>query len=310
MRFTLSALIAVFLAGLVYSQESSAPEPRTQGRLEVNVVQVPLIVTVTDNKGQLVTTLTKDDFRVFEDNRPQKIDSFSSETDLPLSLALLVDQSSSTIDKLDFERSAALDFFANTVKRRKDRALVIGFSTNAHLLVDFTDEPASLSAGLEKLQAGGGTAIFDALYLTAQQKLAREEGDRRKVIILISDGDDTASQYDLPQALEMVQRYDALIYAISINRTSDTKAADRDRGDKAIQRMVNETGGRAYFPTTLSDLYAEFEKIGNDLRSQYRISYTPTNPFDGTYRRIRVELRDKKYKARTRAGYIAARSSR
>ena len=309
-RLILFAVVLVSLGGILHSQEPSAPAPNTQGRLEVNVVQVPLIVTVADNKGQLVTTLKKEDFKVFEDNRLQKIDSFSSETDLPLSIALLVDQSSSTIDNLDFERSAAIDFFASIVKRMKDRAMVIGFSTNAHLLVDFTDDTNSLSAGLKKLQAGGGTAIYDALYLTSQQKLAREEGDRRKVIILISDGDDTASQYNLLQAMDMVQRHDALIYAISVNRASNTKGEDRERGDKAIQRMVDETGGRAYFPTKLSDLYAEFEKIENELRSQYTISYTPMNPFDGTYRKVRVEVTDKKYKARTRAGYIAARNSR
>jgi VWFA-related protein len=305
-RLCLCLAILVSVAAIVYSQGSTAPQ--TQGRLEVNVVQVPLIVTVTDNKGQLVTTLGRQDFRVYEDNRLQKIDSFSRESDLPLSIALLIDQSSSTIDKLDFERSAAIDFFASTVKRKKDRAMVIGFSSDAHLLVDFTDDTSALSEGLKKLEAGGGTAIFDALYLTAQQKLSQEVGERRKLIILISDGEDTASRYTLPQALERVQKNDVLIYAISINRIAGTKAVNKEQGDKAIQQMVNETGGRAYFPSKLSELSAEFKKIETELRSQYTISYTPTNPFNGTYRKIRIETVDKKYKPRTRAGYIASKN--
>ena len=308
MRKSLGVCLAVLVsgAGFVYSQQPSSAG--TQGRLEVNVVQVPLVVTVTDNKGQLITNLNKTDFRIYEGNRLQKIDSFSREADLPLSIALLIDQSSSTIDNLEFERAAALDFFNSTVKRRKDRAMVIGFATDAHLLADFTDDPADFAAGLKKLSAGGGTAVYDTLYLAAQQKLSKEEGQRRKLIILISDGDDTASRYTLSQAMDRVQRHDALIYAISVNRASDTNSAERDRGDKAIRQMVDETGGRAYFPTALYQLTAEFKKIEEELRSQYTISYTPTNPFDGTYRKVRVETVDKKYKARTRAGYVASKS--
>jgi VWFA-related protein len=289
----------------IHSQGSSPGQNPT--RLEVNVVQVPLLVTVTDNKGQLVTTLNRESFRLYEGSRLQKIDAFSRETNVPLSIALLVDQSSSTIDQLEFERAAAMDFFNNTVKRGKDRAMIIGFASNAEELVDFTDSPEKFADGLRKLSAGGGTAVYDTLFVAAREKLAREDGERRKVIILISDGDDTASRYSLTQALTTVQKNDAIIYAISVNRTTDTKNADRERGDKAIRQMVDETGGRAYFPTKLSDLTAEFKKIEDELRSQYSLSYTPANPFDGTYRKLRVDMADKKHKARTRAGYIAAK---
>src|SRR4026208_1823488 len=153
MRKSLGVCLAVLVsgAGIVYPQQPSSPG--TQGRLEVNVVQVPLLVTVTDNKRQLITTLNKNDFRIYEGNRLQKIDSFSRDADLPLSIALLIDQSSSTIDNLEFERAAALNFFSSTVKRRKDRAMVIGFATDAHMLVDFTDDPADFAAGLKKLSA-------------------------------------------------------------------------------------------------------------------------------------------------------------
>lgn len=297
-----SLIVLLSAAGILYSQE---PEP---ARLVVNVVQVPLLVTVTDSRGQLITTLNKDNFRLFEGNRLQKIDSFSRDADLPLSIALLIDQSASSADKLSFERGAAIDFFRNTVKRGKDRALVIGFATDAHLLVDFTDDLDKLSAGLEKLSADGSTAVYDTVFLAAQQKLAHEQGERRKLIILISDGDDTASRYTLSQALTTAQKNDAIIYAISTNRAVETKADERERGDKAIRQMVDETGGRAYFPSKLSDLSAEFAKIEAELRSQYTLAYTPTNPFDGTYRKLRVDLTDSKYKARTRAGYIATKN--
>ena len=304
MRLKLVGVFAILLtAGLLVSRPFLS-----QQRLEINVVQVPLLVTVTDGKGQLITTLNKESFRVYEGSKLQRIDSFSRDADLPLSIALLIDQSSSAVDKLEFERAAALEFFTNTVKRGKDRAMLIGFATDSNMLADFTDDPGKFGAGLKKLEAGGGTAVYDALFLAAQQKLAKEQGDRRKLIILISDGDDTASRYTLPQALATVQKHDVLIYAISINRTAETKADERERGDKAIKQMVDETGGRAYFPTKLSELSTEFKKIEDELRSQYSLAFTPLNPFDGTYRRLRVDMVDKKYKARTRAGYIASKN--
>lgn len=298
MRFFLGFLAVALGAGIVYSQ----------GRIEINVVQVPMVVTVTDGKGQLITSLNKTDFKVFDGNRLQKIDSFVREADLPLSVALLIDQSASTSQLLEFERSAAMNFFTNTLKKGKDRAMVIGFATDPHVLVEFTDDLQQLEAGLKKLSAGGGTAVYDSVFFAAQQKLAKEQGERRKLIILISDGYDTASGHTLKEAMDRVQRHDALIYAISVNRATDTKTEEREEGDKAIRQMVDETGGRAYFPTKLTDMSAEFRKIENELRSQYSLSFTPNNPFDGTYRKLRVELVDKKYKARSRTGYVASKS--
>jgi len=304
-RLAITCFLVVLLsAGILFSQ-SGVQAPH---RLEVNVVQVPLLITVTDGTGRLITTLNKDSFRIYEGNRLQKIESFSRDSNLPLSIALLIDQSSSAVDKLEFERAAALDFFNNTVKRGKDRAMLIGFSSDAKMLADFTDDPEKFADGLKKLEAGGGTAVYDTLFLAAQQKLAQEKGERRKLIILISDGDDTASRYSLATALATVQKNDVLIYAISINRIADMKSDERERGDKAIRQMVDETGGRAYYPTKISELAAEFKKIEDELRSQYSLAYSPTNPFDGTYRKLRVDMVDKKFKARTRAGYIASKN--
>jgi len=294
----LAGLVLVF-TGIFYSQ--------TPARLEVNVVQVPLLVTVSDGKGQLITNLKKENFRIFEDRRAQKIDSFSRELDRPLSIALLVDTSSSAYSHLDFERAAATDFFSKIVKPRKDRATVIGFNANPQMMADFTDDLDKLAAGLKKLEAGGGTGVYDAIYESAQKKLAPEAGDRRKLIILISDGYDTASAYSLAEATEMAQKHNVVIYAISINKITDAKGEEKSEGNKAIKHLVTETGGKAYYPTKLTELGLEFQKIEEELRAQYLLSYTPTGPLNGTYRKVRVELTDKKYTAHTRAGYYATK---
>ena len=276
-------------------------------QIQVNVIQVPLLVTVSDSKGQLVTGLLKESFRILENQRAQKIDAFSRELDRPLSIALLVDTSSSVYSQLEFERAAARDFFTKIVKAKKDRVAVIGFSSDPRIMTDFTDDLEKLSSGLNKLEAGGGTAVYDAIRQTAEKKLAGEAGDRRKLIILISDGYDTASAYSLDEATEMAQKHDVVIYAISVNKITNASGEEKSDGNKAIKHLVTETGGKAYYPTKLTELGLEFQKIEEELRSQYLLSYTPAGPFNGAYRKVRVELTDKKYKAHTRAGYYATR---
>lgn len=315
-RLILSITGVVSLAGLLYAQApSSAPQDPPTRQIDVNVLNVPLMVSVTDNKGKLITNLVKEDFRVFEDDKPQTIRNFSRETDLPLSIALLVDSSGSVIEHIKFEQAAAIDFFFNTMKRRKDRAIVVGFDSVPRILSDstpdgFTDEPERLADAVRKIKAGGGTAVYDAIFGSVQQKLAREEGERRRLLILISDGDDTSSKKSLTEALEMAQRHDTTIYAISTNKTSDTKSREKVRGDDVIMKLVEETGGKAYFPLKLDDLAVDFQKIGEELRSQYVLSYAPANQdLDGSYRKVKVEIVNKKYNARTRSGYFATRGN-
>jgi Ca-activated chloride channel homolog len=316
-RFFTAPVAIALIAGALYPQVPGNPQTdrQSRGQIDVNVLDVPLMVSVADNKGKLVGNLTKNDFKIFEDDKPQTIKSFARDTDLPLSIALLVDSSGSIIEQVKFERAAATDFFFNTMKRKKDRAIVIGFDSLPWVLSDdtpdgFTDEPERLAEAVRKIKAGGGTAVYDAVYGAVQKKLALEAGERRKLIILISDGDDTASRLSLTEALEMAQRHDVTVYAISTNKTSDTKSREKVHGDEVIQKMVDETGGKAYFPLKLDDLATDFQKIGDELRSQYVISYTPTNQsLDGTYREVRVEMSDKKYKARTRRGYFASKAN-
>ena len=310
---TISGLVSI--AGLMYAQEPAAvvQDSQNSARIDVTVLNVPLMVSVADNRGKLITNLVKEDFRIFEDDKPQAIRNFVRETDLPLSIALLVDSSGSVIEHIKFEQAAAIDFFFNTMKRRKDRAIVVGFDSVPRILSDFTadgftDEPEKLAEAVRKIKAGGGTAVYDAVYGAVQQKLAREHGERRKLLILISDGDDTASKKSLTEALEMAQRHDTTIYAISTNKTSDTKSRAKVQGDDVIKKLVVETGGKAYFPLKLDDLASDFQKIGEELRSQYVISYAPVNQaLDGTYRKVRVELVNKKHTVRTRLGYFASR---
>jgi VWFA-related protein len=305
------------LAAVLSSPASSTARPQDQarGQIDVNVLQVPLMVSVTDNKGKLITSLTRNDFKIYEDDKLQTIRSFGRDADLPLSIALFVDQSGSIIEHVKFEQAAATDFFFNTIKRRKDRATVIGFDSSVSVLSDqtedgFSDEPERLAEAVRRIKAGGGTAVFDAVYVSVQKMLALEKGDRRRLVILISDGEDTASRLSMTEAVEMAQRHDTAIYTISTNRTSDTKSNAKVKGDDILQKMVDETGGKAYYPLKLDDLAADFQKIGEELRSQYVISYAPINQsLDGTYRKIRVELADKKYKVRTRPGYWATRGA-
>jgi Ca-activated chloride channel family protein len=307
-RIILGFVVVVSLAGML-----CPPIQGQQGRgtqIDINVVSVPLMVSVTDDKGKLITNLKKEDFKVYEDGKLQTIRSFTKESDLPLSIALLVDSSGSVIDKLKFEKDAASNFFFSTIKRRKDRAAVISFNSDVRLLTDdtpdgFSDQPERLSEALRKIQAVGETAVFDAIYKATSSKLAHEQGERRRLIVLISDGEDTASKFSQAEALEMAQRHDVTIYAISTNKTSDLKSRAQQRGDDVIQLLADETGGRAYFPLKLDDLAADFQKIGEELRSQYVLSYTPSNSEqDGTYRKIRVEMVNDKYKPRARKGYF------
>jgi VWFA-related protein len=307
-RLILPLAMVMGLVGVLYPQDRGA-------QIDVNVVDIPLNVSVADNRGRMVADLKKENFKVFEDDKLQTIRAFRTDTDLPLSIALLVDASGSIVDKMKFEQAAATDFFFNTIKRKKDRAAVISFDSTAYLQSDdtvdgFTDEPEKLSDAVKRIRAGGGTAVHDAIYTSVKTKLALEKGERRRVLILISDGEDTASRYSLTEALEMAQRHDTTVYAISTNKTSDTRSREKVKGDEVMQKLADETGGKAYFPLKLDDLASDFQKIGEELRSQYVLSYTPTNPvLDGTYRRVRVEMTDKKYKARTRQGYFAVKNN-
>ncbi|MGH9397546.1 MAG: VWA domain-containing protein [Terriglobia bacterium] len=308
------ALSAVSPMGLM-GQSPNPPRPQTQApqavqitpKIKVNVNLVNVLFTVTNKKKQLVTGLKKDDFEVFEDNHPQTITFFTQETNLPLRIGVLIDTSNSIRDRLDFEKQAAIDFLNATVRPDEDRAFVVGFDVEPELLQDYTDDVGKLSDAIRELRAGGGTGLFDAIYYACKQKMVYSPEPQpylRRVLIILSDGRDNESQHSLDEALAMAQRAEAVIFAVSTNRSGIT-----ERGDKVLTYLANETGGRAFFPFEASDLASSFDAIAKELRSQYSLAYYPTNAaHDGTFRRIRIKPTEKGLHVRARAGHFAPSS--
>jgi VWFA-related protein len=302
-----ASLIAEIAEAQVGSGPGSRLDPST-GQTEdlvVHVELVNLLFTVTDRKGRLVTDLEKSNFQIYEDDRPQTITNFSQETDLPLTIALLIDTSSSIRDRFKFEQQAAVDFLYGTLRPDKDKALVITFDSAIELIQDFTNNLEVLSKAIRQVRPGGGTKLYDSVYLTCQEKLKAETG--RKVLILISDGDDNLSLQTLRASLEIAQRSDVTIYAISTN-SSGFFGLRAPKADKILKRLAEDTGGRAFFPFKAEDLTESFQGIGSELRSQYSLAYRSSNPLrDGSFRSIRIETDRKNLKVKARKGYYAPR---
>jgi Ca-activated chloride channel homolog len=310
--------VLVFLAtfrGLVavpfLSQSNTNPAPtpkatRTQERLVVDVELINVSFSVLDKKGKLVTDLSQDEFKIYENDKAQKITNFARETDLPLTVALLIDTSTSIRDKFKFEQEAAIDFFHTTLRRKKDKGLLMSFDSTIDLLQDFTDDPDQLTKAVKRLKPGGGTKMFDAIYLVCQEKLKNEAGSR-KVLVLISDGDDNLSLESLASALEMVQRAEVTIFAISTNSSGFFGMAS-PKNDKVLKKLAEDTGGRAFFPPKVEDLAQSFHEISQELRSQYSLAYRSTNPNkDGSFRSIKIATSRKDVKIKSRKGYYAPR---
>jgi len=271
------------------------------------VDEVNVVFTVTDKHGHFVKNLTQNDFRILDDNKPAlSIRHFSTETNLPLRVGLLIDASNSIRDRFRFEQEAAIEFLNQIVRPRFDRAFVIGFDTTAEVTQDFTDSSELLSRGIRMLRPGGGTALFDALYFACRDKLmkAQTAGPARRAIILLSDGEDNQSRVTREEAIEMAQRAEVIVYTISTN-ISGVKL----RGDKVLERLADATGGRAFFPFKIQDVSNAFSEIQDELRSQYLLAYKPADlKADGRYRAIDIIADNHKtLRVRARKGYFAPR---
>ncbi len=271
------------------------------------VDEVNVVFTVTDKREHFVKDLTQNDFRVIDDNKPAlSIRSFSHETNLPLRVGLLIDASNSVRDRFKFEQEAAIEFLNQIIRPRYDKAFVIGFDTTPEVTQDFTDDTEKLSHGVRMLRAGGGTAMYDAIYYACRDKLMQADKGQlatRRAIILLSDGEDNQSRVSREEAVEMAQRAEVIIYAISTN-TSGVKL----RGDKVLEYFADQTGGKAFFPFRIEDVANGFTEISDELRSQYAISYKPADfVADGKYRKIEILAENKKYHVRARKGYYAPR---
>jgi Ca-activated chloride channel family protein len=296
-------------------QQTSPPLSRDQSTvIRVPVDYVSVLFTVTDKKNRYITSLKQPNFQVFEDDQPQKILIFHNETDLPLKIALLVDASASITGKLKFEQEAAIEFLQSILRKGKDEALLVTFDSSVELKQDFTDDVDLLSSAIRQIRAGGGTALYDAVSRTAQEKLLTQRGNFRKVMIVITDGDDNQSHVQsLAEVIQMAQRADAAVYTISTNSSGFALSLKENsrKYDKILKEMSDETGGQAFFPFKAQDLSQSFEDISRELRSQYNIAYTPTNSVhDGKFRAIHIVAEDKHLHIKARRGYFAPSETR
>jgi VWFA-related protein len=273
-------------------------------RIQVDVTRVSLLFTVTDKKGRFITDLVKDDFEIVEGKRRQTISDFAAESDLPLRLGILIDTSNSIRERFKFEQEAAGQFIDSVMRTNLDKAMVVSFDTSAELVSDLVSDTDKLTAAIRDLRPGGGTSLYDAIYFACRDKLSQDQPRYkfRRAIVIVSDGDDNQSRYTRDQALEMAQKADVVIYAISTNITR----IETD-GDKVLRYFAQETGGRAFFPFKVEDLDQSFENIANELRHQYSISYRP-EPLktDGLFHAIDVRVRERKnLLVNVRRGYYA-----
>lgn len=282
-RFTRLVLVlySVALCSSFQRQQERQPPP-----IRVEVEAVNVLATVTDRRGRYVTNLKQDRFEVYEDGVLQEVTHFDQPADLPLLLAVLIDTSASVRLHLDFQKEAATDFL-HAVLRPEDRALVAEFDTGVSLLRDFTNRPSLLSQAIFNLKAGGGTALYDALYLICRDKFWGLEG--RKGFVILSDGVDLNSRHTLEEAVRGLLTQGITVYAIGTQRLQ--ASGDRD-GQRLLERLADETGGRAFFPYSNELLTAAFEVINTELRSQYSLTYVPANlERDGKFRKLEVKLK-------------------
>ena len=285
---------------------ASGTEP-DDGMLTIrkSVEEVNLIFTATDKRGHFKRNLKSTDVAVWDDGQPPvAVRSFRSETDLPLRVGLVFDVSGSITSRFGFEQEAAVRFFNQVIRPGADQAFVMTFNSVPRLVQDFTDDPQLLASGIEKLTPGGGSAVYDALYTAALKKLMGAHADRpvRRIIILISDGEDNQSRVSATDVVDAARRAEVSIYAIS---TANSNIYSR--GDRVMEKFSDDTGGRAFFPSKIEDVVHAFNTIQEELRSQYALSYKPANfDADGHFRRIQVVARtDKNLVIRARKGYFA-----
>ena len=292
-------------------------------KVPVNLVDV--LFTVLNRRNKLVSDLEQKDFRVLDDNIPQDIRYFSKQNDLPLRIGMLLDTSNSIRERLKFEQDAANNFLFSVLRHNKDEAFVMTFDDEPEIVQAFTGDTGALRDKILRTRAGGGTAVYDAIFEACAKELShppRPPGDQpdvvRRVMILISDGEDNLSTHTRAEAIEMAQRTSVVIYTISTSTqwvTLDDPSKERTgnrkyhltEGDTVLQDLADETGGRSFYPYHVDDLDQSFQDIGEELRNQYSLAYNPANhQLDGRYHKIKIEIPGEKgYQVRARRGYYA-----
>ncbi|MCH6570548.1 MAG: VWA domain-containing protein [Acidobacteria bacterium] len=298
-RLVIVLPLSLFLAETPAQRDESDEEGQAPFRVEVDAVNILATIHYKDTR-KFVTDLTKEDFEIYEDGVRQDITNFAQQINLPLTIALCMDTSSSVRLKLAFEKETAIDFLY-AVMRPIDKALLVEFDTGVTLVHDFTSNPNDLVREIKLLRAGGGTSLYDAVYLVAEQKMLQEEG--RKTVVILSDGADLTSKHTFEEMLRMAYQAEITVYAISTTRFG----ADIDHeGDNALRQLTESTGGRAFFPYSAEQLTSAFQEVDQELRSQYNLTYVPSNKKrDGSFRKIKVKVARDGVRLRHRQGYFA-----
>jgi len=311
----LAMAVAAFSLGFGLVPSAVPQEPvQSGGSISTQVALVNLFATVRDKNKRIVTDLTKNDFKIFEDNEEQKVAFFSKEVTMPITLGLLIDTSGSEQYRLPAEQDAAGRFLERVMKKG-DEAMVISFDLDVNLLADFTDDRHIIERAINKAQVNavggagvvtpgtipstnGGTHFYDAVYLACSEKLGTEAG--RKALIIITDAEDQGSKTRLEEAVEAAQRADAVVHILWVHD------GPYGRFDVA-KKLAEETGGRAIDVSNEKKLEQAFDQISEELRSQYQIGYYyPANKAkDGGFRKIKVDVANRDYRVLARRGFYA-----
>jgi VWFA-related protein len=319
-------LFALTVALCAQQQQPQKPVEDAPATIKVDVNVVNILASVRDKKGTLMPHLEKQDFNILEDGKPQTIRYFTRETDLPLTIGMLVDTSGSQVNLIGIERNAASQFFSQ-VLGKKDEAFLLMFGEESELLQDYTNSIRLLNEGLNQLRlsapVGGlgpgpvptvgqprGTVLYDAVYLASAEKLKQEVG--RKVIVVITDGVDEGSKLRIEEAIEAAQKSDAVIYSILYEDRGFYSGFGRlgfgGGGEAALHKMSDATGGHVFRVDNRHPLDEVFKELQDEMRTQYAIGYTPTNEVrDGSYRKLDVKMVNKDLKAQARKGYYATK---
>ena len=306
------------------SQPEAPPQTGREGAIVRNVNLVEVLFSVVTKRQKLITDMNKQDFKVFDDGTQQEITDFSQPTDLPLRIGMVLDTSNSIRERLKFEQDAAIDFIFNALRRGKDQAFLMTFDDGAQVIKDFTGDTGEIRDTILKQRAGGGTSLYDAVYAASTHLLKDSplppgpNSDVRRVLVVISDGDDNSSNRSRGESVEMAQRAGVIIYSISTStdwvsaedEKDPTKRISRkyekEEGDKVLEQLALETGGRAFFPYKVDDLGQSFLDIGDELRHQYALAYSPAGrSADGKYHTIRIQTDRKDVIVRARKGYYS-----
>ena len=316
--FGLFSLIFI-LTNFAFAQ-NTPPQPRRESDIiqSPDVFEVRLPITVLDKKKQPVVGLSKNDFVILENGKPQEVTFFSDEKDNPpVWVGVLMDTSPSTAGKMKFSKEAARNFIYTVTRLRKDKAAFMTFDHNIKLRQDFTDKLDLLDKAVDTVkETGNQTALYDAVWQFCDEKLRDAKG--RRVLVVITDGEDTFSRAELADAIDIAQRTETTIFAIStkagfLGTVPGVEAGTvKDTGDKDLVKLTQETGGQAFFTGDMLALEKAFGLISKELRTQYLITYKPENQnYDGAMRKVEVRLTNKDkaddYRIRTKTGYRAVR---